>query len=134
MISADDGMVSINFDLPTICAKVGFQGDPSGTFMLAIPKKPAASITADFLGTVQEELSSEQITGTVKEMINMLAGNSLSAYDIESPFNLEIPELVSAPDGNGKSNSERDYSIDIGIDTLDNRMTLHMTVQEVVAA
>lgn len=112
-----------------IGAIVGFDGPSSGTFLLDIPADLAASITADFLGATPEELTMEQINGTVKEMINMLAGNSLSAYNPESPFNLKIPELIAAPMGKGDM-EENEGTIDIGIETLDSRMTLHMIPQQ----
>ncbi len=113
-------------DQQTINARLGFDGVPSGTFLLNIPKDLAASITADFLGTIPEKLSMEQITGTVKEMINMLAGNTLGAYDPQTPFDLQIPELIAPPSCNGAATCHA-TDIDIEIETLDNRMTLHMT-------
>ncbi|MGD8846172.1 MAG: chemotaxis protein CheX [Desulfobacteraceae bacterium] len=111
----------------SIHARVGFDGVPSGTFLLNIPKELAVSITADFLGTIPEKLSMEQITGTVKEMINMLAGNTLSAYDPKTPFDLHIPELTAPPCWSHAT------AIDIGIETLNNRMTLHMTANSASA-
>lgn len=112
----------------TIAAGVAFNGSPSGAFVLNIPEDLASSITTDFLGIRPEELSKEQITGTVKEIINMLAGNILSAYDCQSTFNLEIPELIRAPHDSG--DTKHVDTIHIGIETLDNRMTLHMRVGE----
>ncbi len=126
LVAADDKKHSIGLERNFIAASVGFEGDPSGEFLLKIPTELAALITADFLGTLPEQLSEDQITGTVKEMINMLAGNSLSAYDADSPFNLMIPELVPAPSGNGGADAA-ETTVDIVIETLESRMTLHMT-------
>ena len=110
----------------TYTAKVGFQGPASGVFRLQIPAALAASISADFLGTLTEELSDEDISGTVKEMLNMLAGNSLSAYDPKAPFNLSIPELTQSPAGGEKAGEKRER-IDIRIETMDSCMSLNMT-------
>jgi len=106
----------------TIAARVDFDGPSSGVFVLHIPSALAASITADFLGASADELSDEQITGTVKEMLNMLAGNSLSAYDAHASFNLNIPEVATPPG----TKDGREGIIDIGIETMDSRMALHM--------
>ena len=107
---------------PSIAASIDFDGPSSGVFVLHIPSALAASITADFLGTASDELTEDQITGTVKEMLNMLAGNSLSAYDAQASFNLKIPELITLP----AAATEKEDIIDIGIETMDSRMTLHM--------
>ena len=106
----------------SIAASIDFGGPSSGIFVLHIPSALAASITADFLGTDSDELTEDQITGTVKEMLNMLAGNSLSAYDTKASFNLNIPELITSP----VSTKEKEGYIDIGIETMDSRMMLHM--------
>lgn len=110
----------------TYVARVGFDGPAPGIFRLEIPTALAASIAADFLGAIEEELSVEEITGTVKEMLNMLAGNSLSAYDPQSSFNLQIPELVESSTAPGAAGDGGD-TIDMGIETMDHHMSLHMS-------
>jgi hypothetical protein len=96
--------------------------------MLSIPVDLATSMAVDFLGVSSELISSEQIIGTVKEMVNMLAGSTLSAYDPESAFNLQIPEIIAASQRT-KSDLEPDKSILLLIETPDNRMVfrLYMT-------
>lgn len=126
MVTTDNGHLPKSLYQHTITAGVGFDGHPSGTFRLHIPMELATLITADFLGTAAEQLTPQQITDTVKEMINMLAGNSLSAYDPQSPFDLQIPELVEEANVHESPMSEE---ISIGIETLDSHMTLHMTVR-----
>ena len=118
----NEGSTKIIDARPSFAASIGFDGPSSGVFVLHIPSALAASITADFLGAVADELSEEQITGTVKEMLNMLAGNSLSAYDAQASFNLKIPELLASP----VATEKKEGIIDIGIETMDSRMTLHM--------
>ena len=126
VVMAEGGATSVCPDhQQAIAASVGFSGPFSGTFILSIPADLAASVTADFLGTMPGELTGEQINGTVKEMINMLAGNSLSTYDPESPFNLQIPELTSLGIGN-HHNIKSAESIDIVIETTDSLLTLQM--------
>lgn len=109
-------------DQKYLAASVCFEGASSGIFMLTIPSEMAISITADFLGVIPEALSEEQVGGTVKEMINMLAGNSLSCYDADTSFELKIPELH-------KARKEKTGFIDFSIETLDGLMTLQMAVQ-----
>ena len=123
LVEDHNGGGAMEIDSPgNIAASIGFEGPSSGVFVLHIPSSLAATITADFLGASSEELSEEQITGTVKEMLNMLAGNSLSAYDANASFNLNIPELTT----HRVEKDRKAAIIDIAIETMDSRMTLHM--------
>jgi CheY-specific phosphatase CheX len=110
----------------TYVAKVEFDGPAPGIFRLEIPTALAASIAADFLGAIEEELSVEEITGTVKEMLNMLAGNSLSAYDPQSCFNLQVPVLIE-PSADAGAFGDKRETIDMGIETMDHNMSLRMS-------
>lgn len=109
-----------------ITVSMDFEGSPSGTFLLTVPHDLATSITADFLGTLPESLSTEQVIGTVKEMINMLAGNALSTYDPESAFNLRIPEAVSGT--NRDHGLTSDESMEVFIETMDSFITLRLFI------
>ena len=101
---------------------LAFSGLPSGRFRLTMPKTLAMAVTADFMGIQPETLSDEQVSGTVKEMINMLAGNALSAYAPQAVFDLQLPEMLlpAADEIPQKSRS----TIDICIQTLEGRMML----------
>lgn len=78
-----------------IIAKLGFQGATSGTFMLMVPLTLAQSVSADFFGTDPRSLSKDQVADTILEMVNMLAGSTLSYYDRSALFDLQIPELIT---------------------------------------
>lgn len=119
---------SANDDLPNtslITAGVGFNGPYVGIFMLSIPEALATSMAVDFLGISPEMISSDQIDGTVKEMINMLAGTALSAYEPEAVFNLQIPEMIAVPKPT-KPGTEPEGSILLLIETQDNRMAFRL--------
>lgn len=110
-----------------ICATIEFEGDPCGCFRLAIPRDLARSITADFMGEEAEDVTADQVDGTVKEIINMLAGNTLSAYDRDAVFSLHIPDLVAASRAEGDL-SKHPKRFDVTVDTLDNRMYVTLAV------
>ena len=88
-----------------------------------MPESLAISISADFLGERREAISEEHVNGTVQEMINMLAGNALMAFDPQALFNLEIPCVIEADQ---LCNLLADYRHhwSVGIETLQSRMTL----------
>lgn len=111
-----------------ITVSVAFDGSPSGTFLLTVPHDLATSITADFLGALPESLSTEQVIGTVKEMINMLAGNALSTYDPEYAFNLRIPEVISGTNTDNSITS--DESMEVFIETMDSCMALRLSIAQ----
>lgn len=109
-------------------AKLNFSGPLSGYAIFCIPKKLALSITADFMGKDEEEISDDQINGTVKEIINMIIGNTFSMYDPEVVFDLGVPELVAFNDFLKElSDSEKRFSI--VIETLENYLAFQMNVR-----
>lgn len=109
-----------------VAAKIGFNGVPGGTLMLLIPLALAQSVTADFLGTLPQNLSVDQVTGTVLEMTNMLAGSTLSIYDHQALFDLQIPELITPEDAQALTAGGGDEIV-IGIQTLESRMVFRLT-------
>ena len=86
-----------------IAGRLNFKGPFSGYFILSVPKKLASLLTADFLGEDQENISGEQLSETIKEILNMLAGGTFTYYDNNAVFNLDIPEIVNSDkDGTGQ--------------------------------
>lgn len=75
-----------------------FDGPLAGSFCLIIPADAANNITANFLGLDADELDENQQKDTVKEALNMIGGNMLSALDQKGAFKLGLPELMKADD------------------------------------
>jgi CheY-specific phosphatase CheX len=112
---------------PMIAAKLSFSGPLSGYAVFCIPKKSALSITADFMGKDEQEISDDQIDGTVKEIINMIIGNTFSLYDPEAVFDLGVPELVGFHDFiKNLSDSKKRFSV--VIETLENYLAFQMNI------
>jgi CheY-specific phosphatase CheX len=112
---------------PIIVAKLSFNGPLSGYAVFCIPKKSALSITADFMGKDEQEISDNQINETIKEIINMIIGNTFSKYDPDVVFDLGVPELVEFHDSiKGLPDSEKSFSV--VIETLENYMAFQMNI------
>ncbi|MBW2605033.1 MAG: chemotaxis protein CheX [Deltaproteobacteria bacterium] len=111
-----------------IAAKLNFDGPLSGYCIFYVPEKLAVSITADFLGKENEDISDHQVKETVKEMTNMITGNTFSLYASEAVFNLGLPELVSL-DGFHRDSSGSENKISITIDTLENRLAFQLNIK-----
>lgn len=77
-----------------LVSKLGFNGPFSGYFELLIPESLAISMAADFMGNCEEKVSPDQVHGTVKEIVNMVAGNTFGNFDHQNLMTLEIPEMV----------------------------------------
>jgi CheY-specific phosphatase CheX len=112
---------------PMIAAKLSFSGPLSGYAVFCIPKKSALSITADFMGKDEQEISDDQIDGTVKEIINMIIGNTFSLYDPEAVFDLGVPELVGFHDFI-KNLSDSGKRFSVVIETLENYLAFQMNI------
>jgi CheY-specific phosphatase CheX len=115
-------------DPETIVAKLEFSGLACGTFFLIIPASLAQSVTADFLGVTSQGQARELVPGTVLEMVNMLAGGTLSAYDHQALFDLQIPELIPVNELRALTEGIAD-NIEISIQTAESRMTFQFVRQ-----
>jgi chemotaxis protein CheY-P-specific phosphatase CheC len=110
---------------PLIAVRLEFEGPISGRFALLIPRKLGSEMCADFMGCAPDEVSTDHVEQTAKEIINMVAGSTFSALDEEAVFNLGIPEAVSVetvlnvPADSGES-------VFLGIDTLESHIGLLM--------
>lgn len=111
-----------------IAAKLNFDGPLSGHCIFYVPEKLAVSITADFMGKKKEDISDNQVKETVKEITNMIAGNTFSLYDSETVFNLGVPELVSL-DGFHKDSSGFENKVSITIDTPEDFLAFQMNIK-----
>ena len=112
----------------TIIAKLEFSGSACGTFFLLIPASLAQSVTADFLGVTSQSQARELVPGTVLEMVNMLVGGTLSTYDNQALFDLQIPELIAVKELHALTEGVADQVV-IGIQTLESRMTFQVVLQ-----
>lgn len=111
-----------------IAAKLNFDGLFSGCAVFCIPKKLALSMTADFMGKDEEDVSDDQVDGTVKEIINMITGNTFSMYEPEAAFSLGIPEMVRCDDFS-KDLSDPEKGFSIVIETLENHLAFQMNIE-----
>ena len=110
-------------------ARIAFKGSISGHLEFMIPKELARSITASFLGQAEEDISTEHANDTVKEIINMVAGNAFSHYDNQTVFDISIPEIIT-PNSKQEPPSQSDpESIFIGINTLDSQFAFEMMIE-----
>lgn len=110
-----------------ICSRLMFKGQLSGQFFLYIPGALANTMTADFLGMEKKDISNDEVIGTLKEIINMIAGNTFALYDDKAVFNLGIPAIFFK-DNSGADRSEND--INITIKTPDSQMVLKLSLNQ----
>ena len=98
-----------------IATKQDFSGPISGSFFLVVPEKAALTLTAAFIGKDEESVSQDHVDETPKEIVNMIAGYTLTILDDLALFELGIPERVGFGEVGLSSGSED--AIVIGIDT-----------------
>lgn len=106
-----------------IAATLTFNGPDKGFFALSLPESMARDICADFLGIDGQRVGLKDMTGTVQEMINMLAGNTLSLYDADVVFDLGVPEST-APETIAWEGSGIGEAIRLTVQTLSSQLTL----------
>ena len=86
----------------SVLAHLKFDGEFSGKLSLAIPTDMCAELAANMLGEEADDPDAiAKGTDALKELLNVLAGNLLTAFAGEEPvFNLGVPEAMPlAPEG-----------------------------------
>jgi CheY-specific phosphatase CheX len=107
-----------------------FAGPFKGCLFMSMPKDLALHATANFLGKEEDRVSEDDVMGTVKEIINMIAGNTFSTYDDQAVFNLGAPEVI--PEYEGMDDPDRPMdSMHISVNSLkDSRLTFSVRILE----
>jgi CheY-specific phosphatase CheX len=86
----------------TMACRLAFSGDISGHVILAAPESLVLEMAENFMGEPRDQLTREHLTGTLKEMLNMVCGNALRNTPAKIPFELGIPDIADlskiAPD------------------------------------
>ena len=106
-----------------LVTKLNFRGPVSGTFFFFIPKSLGLSLSASFMGEEETDVSQEHVTDTVKEILNMIAGNTFGILDDQAVFNLGIPEMMTFDEAE-RGRAEAAEKVFIGISTLDDSLAL----------
>lgn len=82
----------------TIGCSLKTSGSFSATFQLFIPDPLLLDMTQNFMGEEAEHCTEEYQQGTLKETLNMIAGNALKSMDTDTPPDLDIPEIIKVSD------------------------------------
>ncbi|HPA14741.1 MAG TPA: chemotaxis protein CheX [Desulfobacterales bacterium] len=88
----DDFIQSANGNLSA--SRLRFGGDLSGSFFFYAPESVLLTITENFLAQDRYSITKNHVEGTLKEITNMIAGSTLSSFDKQALFNLNIPEVI----------------------------------------
>jgi CheY-specific phosphatase CheX len=80
---------------PEVVAHLRFEGDPSGSLTLRVTAGAARSVSADFMGAEEQDLSEQQIGDVVCELANMICGSVLSRVESATDFRLATPQIVT---------------------------------------
>lgn len=83
---------------PLVACRISFSGPFSGSIVSVVPKPLLTAMTMDFLSREEKEVLQSHLEGTLKELTNMVAGNTFARYDENLTFSLGIPEMVPPGD------------------------------------
>lgn len=105
--------------------EIGFSGKVNGKMQIFMPDRLIRTVTENFMGQDPDSIEESLLEGTLKEVINMAAGNTFSIYDSNEVFNLSIPEMIegSAPVKTGGE------ELSLYIETMDGNMAAIMTYE-----
>ncbi|RJR33549.1 MAG: chemotaxis protein CheX [Desulfobacteraceae bacterium] len=108
-------------------AKLAFNGPFSGQFLFFIPEEMTSSLAAGFLGQDEQHVTVEHRADTVKEIVNMIAGNMFCILDNNALFNLEIPVMIEGADMEAAF-SGSSGGIFLPVQTVDSSLGLQLTL------
>ena len=74
---------------------VAFEGAATGSLQLRVTRDAARSISADFLGTDDSELTGPQVGEVICELGNMICGAVLSRVDPAGAFRISPPQQIA---------------------------------------
>jgi len=111
-------------------ATITFHGIFSGTIALIIPVNLLIIMAENFMGERRQYLTEEHLEGTLKEALNMLAGNAFSKIDSRSSFCLGVPEIKRAAikEISGEKTGPCCNTALLVVDTLDGSMGIQVNV------
>ena len=109
-----------------LVSKMDFSGPISGSYILFTPNGLAISLAASFMGTDDETLSDEQVHETLKEILNMIVGNTFCIFDDQTIVNLGLPEMTTFDNMDATTSSGEE--IFIAINTLDESLALKIVL------
>jgi hypothetical protein len=108
----------------TFGGQIDFKGPSSGRFFILIPEQALYVMTESLLTVERDKIQERHLGGVIKEVLNMVAGNTFSTYNPDHVYDLGLPKTVSletvaqlltAPGG------EPDFLI---VDTSDGRLAV----------
>lgn len=111
-----------------LVTRLSFTGPFAGLFFFFMPKNLGLSLAASFMGKEEVDVSQEHVADTVKEIVNMIAGNSFGIWNDQAVFDLGIPETVSFEEAE-KGHTKAAEKLFIGITTLDDSLALELVAQ-----
>jgi len=128
--AADEHEFLDSYSGDILVSRLDFSGPFSGFFELLIPERLAILMAADFMGSNEDNVSQDQVYDTVKEIINMVAGNTFSNLDRQTPMNLDIPEMVPFDHiHGGYETRDRGEEIFVAVHTLQYPFALKMVTE-----
>jgi CheY-specific phosphatase CheX len=80
---------------------VAFDGAATGCLLLRLTRDAARSISADFLGTEDDELTGQQVGEVICELGNMICGSVLSRVDPTGAFRISPPQQIASAQFSG---------------------------------
>ena len=113
---------------PLIGANIGFSGPFIGRLAILLPQGLARELTFNFLGEDESAVTEDMVDGTIKEILNMLAGKMLSLYDPSLVFNLEIPQMTDISLIKGDQTTTKGQNFELFINTVDNTFCMKLTI------
>jgi len=109
-------------------ASLDFSGPIAGKVVFLIPIKLARSLTSDFLGQENADVASDEMEGTIKEVVNMIMGKALSLIDEKAIFKLGIPEISDISEEMDRFFSKEDNAFTLLFNAIEHQLAFRVII------
>ncbi len=110
-------------------ASLDFTGPMAGKVVFLIPIKLARSLTSDFLGQENVDVDSDEMEGTIKEVVNMITGKTLSLIDEKGIFKLGIPEAADIEGQMDRFFSKEDNAFTLLFNAIEHHLAFRVIIR-----
>jgi CheY-specific phosphatase CheX len=93
--SLGEGLDAAHPTSDAVTVLVDFDGAATGSLLLRVTRDAARSISADFLGTEDNELTGQQVGEVICELGNMICGSVVSRVDSSGAFRISPPRQIA---------------------------------------
>ncbi|HWC98208.1 MAG TPA: chemotaxis protein CheX [Candidatus Sulfopaludibacter sp.] len=112
-----------------VMVRLAFGGEAAGSLRMRVTAAMARSISADFLGLEESELTGNQVGEVICELANMICGSFLSRVACTAAFRIGAPQLIEDIEFSNPASQESGSAASHSVDTGEGSLTVWVNTE-----